>query len=100
VQRFEPLLLVLRDPARGDLVNRDGVQVVQLLAPAADSGHEVGGLEDREVLRDRLARHFQVRAEVRERLPVTRAQRVEQAPPRRTGQGTEDGVHRSRTIGK
>ena len=81
-------------------MNRDGVQVVQLFAPPADGRHEVGGLQDCEVLRDRLARHLQMRAEVGERLPVARPQRVEQPPPRGTGQGTEDGVHRSRTIGK
>ena len=58
-------------------MNRDGVQVVQLLSPPADRRHEIGGLQDREVLRDRLAGHLEMRAEVGERLPVARPQRVE-----------------------
>ena len=64
MQRAEPPSLEFPDPALVDLVERHWIQVVELLAALADGRHEVGRLEDVEVLAHRLTRHPQPRAEI------------------------------------
>ena len=61
------------DPALLDLVNRDRVEVMELLAPPPDRRHQVRGLQGREVLRDRLAGHVAVPTKVPEGLAVLRS---------------------------
>src|SRR6185437_11058354 len=74
----KPWLVEFRHPALGDRVDRDDVDEVQLLAALPLRRDEVRVLEDREVLRDGLARHVQSFAKCRERLAVLPAQAVEQ----------------------
>ena len=58
-------------------MERDGIEIVQLLAPAANRRDEVGGFELGEVLGHGLAGHVQVIAKLGERLPVAVVERVE-----------------------
>src|SRR5262252_8324631 len=54
----------LPHPPIVDLVNRDGIEVVVLLAPSPGDAHQVGVLQHGEMLRDRLARHVCLLAEL------------------------------------
>src|SRR6185437_6838350 len=81
--------LVFAYPAIGDLVDRDGVEIVPLLAPVSLRRDEVGCLEDREMLRHRLPRHVGPLAKLAQGLSVAGTEPVEQAPPRRIGEGLE-----------
>ncbi len=92
-QRIQGLLFVLLNPALVYFVDRDGVKIVQLLAPPADSRDKIGVLQAREVLRDRLARHREVRTQFPQRLAPTGSQAIEQAPSRGISEGLEDRVH-------
>jgi hypothetical protein len=92
-QRGDALLVVVVDPAFGDLVDGRGVEVVTLLPAPADGGHEVGVLQDGQVLADRLAGHVQTGAQLTQTLPVTAVQGVEQPSPAGVGQRPEHLVH-------
>ena len=83
----------LADPALGNLVNRDRVEVMQFFAPAPHDGDEVGRLQQTQVLADGLARHREVLAQLAERLSVSRMQLVQQLPAGGIGQGPEHIVH-------
>ena len=76
-----------------NLVQRNRVQVVQLESSAPHAGDEIGGLEHREVLAHRLARHFEVLAQLAERLAVVLPQPVQQQPTARVRKRLEDHVH-------
>ena len=91
-QRAQSRPLELVDPPFLDLVQRHGVEVVELLPTAAGDGHEVGRLEQVEVLRDRLARHVDAGTELGEGLAALRVQPVEQLAAGRVGQRLEDHV--------
>jgi len=93
-ERVDPLLLVAVDPALGDVVDRSGVQVVQLLAPPPHRGHEVGRLEQGKVLAHGLTGHVHVRAQLAQRLAIAGVQAVEQPPAARVRQRPEYPVHR------
>src|SRR5947208_2868905 len=58
-QCTKPRALIFADPALGDFVDRDGIQIVELLAPAPHRGHQIGVFQYCQVLRYRLARHIQ-----------------------------------------
>src|SRR3954453_16440967 len=91
-ERAQAWTLELADPALGDLVDRHRIDEVQLLPPLALHRDEVRLLQDREMLRYRLARHGQPLAQLAQRLAVPRVQPVQQPSPARVRQGTEDGV--------
>ena len=91
-QRSEPAALELVNPAILNLIERDWIQVVQLLPAAPDDGDEIGVREQLQVLRHGLARHVHVLAQRGQRLAVIPMQLVEQTPARRIGQGFEDFV--------
>lgn len=60
-QHVQVLLFIFLNPPLVYLVDRDGIKIVQLLAPPADGRNEVGVFQAPEVLRDRLPRHHEVR---------------------------------------
>src|SRR5262249_2608645 len=91
-QRLHARTVVVADPSLGELADRRCVQVVELLATAADGRDEVGCLEDVEVVAHGLPRHVELAAELTQRLPVVRVERVQQAPPARIGERFEDLV--------
>ncbi len=72
---------------------------MQLFATAPDGGDEVRPLQNDEMLGDRLARHVEELAQPAERLAVFAAQLIEQLPAARIGEGLENVVHDSGTIG-
>ncbi|MDA0168199.1 hypothetical protein OJ998_03805 [Solirubrobacter taibaiensis] len=87
-----------------DLVQRGGVEVVELVSAVPARLDQAGLLEHVEVLRDRLARHAQPfrgepAAQLEERLTAAVAQLVEDGAPGRRGEGVED-VRDGDTIGK
>jgi hypothetical protein len=84
-----PRAVVPGDPAVGDGVDRLRVDVVQLLPAPPHGGDEVRGLEQREVLADRLPGHIQVGAQLTQRLPVAGVEPVEQVTPAGVGERLE-----------
>ena len=88
-----PRLRVFAHPSVVDEPDRDGIQEVQLLAPASLRHDEAGLLEDPQVLHDAEARHRQTLLQRAQRLPVFLKQLVEQPPARRVGEGLEHRVH-------
>jgi hypothetical protein len=76
-----------------DEPDRDGVQEMQLLAPAPPGYDEAGLLEHAQVLHHTEARHRQAPLECAQRLPVLLEQLVEQASSCRVGEGPEHIVH-------
>ena len=76
-----------------DEPDRDGVQEVELLAPAPRGHDEPGLLEHPQVLHHAEARHRQPPLERAQRLPVLAEELVEQAPPGRVGERPEHLVH-------
>jgi hypothetical protein len=91
-ERVESGTFELVDPPFLHRVQRNGVEVVQLLAAAPDGAHQVRRDEQVQVLRRRLAGHRQRTAQLAQRLPVPLVQPVEQEAPGGVGQGLEHGV--------
>src|SRR6266542_6794675 len=92
-EREQARAFVFADPAVGDLVDGDGIEVVQLLAPAPECRHEIRFLQDSEMLSDRLAGHVAAFAKLGQCLPVAGTQAVQQLPPDRIGKRPENRVH-------
>ena len=86
-------LSVLAHPAVVDEPDRDGVQVVELLAATPLGGHQARFLELLQVLHHAEARHREPLRQCAQRLPVLAEELVEKAPPRRIGEGSEHRVH-------
>ena len=82
-----------------DRFERRGVDVVELVPALAAGLDQTRGLENVEVLRDRLPRRAkpvldrQARADLKQRLPVPVGQLVEDRAARGVGQGLEDVTH-------
>jgi hypothetical protein len=70
------MAFVLANPALEDLVNRHRIEVMQLFAPLPDGRDQVCRFQQAQVLRDRLPRHFQMPAQLRQRLPAALAQLI------------------------
>lgn len=77
----------------GQLGDRSGVEVVQLLAALPLHGHQARGLEYLKMLGHGLTRHGQVRAELFQGLPVAVAEPRQKRSPVRVGQCLEDRFH-------
>src|SRR6185369_8670394 len=83
------------DPAFADLMDRNRIEIVQLLAAMPERGDEVGRFENPKVLCHRLPRHGEAVAEFVQRLSVFDVKPVEQRAPRRIGKRFEDFIHGS-----
>ena len=94
MQRVEARLLVFLDPTLVDLVDRDGIEEVQLFASAPLDRDEVRSLEELQMLGDGLSRHVQTTAQSAERLAILGVQPIEQFPTARVGQGFKNVVDR------
>jgi hypothetical protein len=92
-QRVDALRVVVVDPAFGDFADRRCVQVMELFPASPDRGHEVGGLQDRQVLADGLPGHVQAGAQFAQGLPVAAVQAVEQPPAAWVRQRPEYLIH-------
>src|SRR4029077_20979340 len=89
----DPGLRVFADPALVDEPDRDGVQEVELLPAAPARDHEIGLLQQPEVLHDAEARHGQALLERTQRLPVLLEELVEQSSPGRVAERLEHLIH-------
>ena len=98
-QGLQAMALVLADPALVDVVEGDGVEVVQLFAAVPDDGDEVGVLEQVEMLGHGLAGHVEVRAEAGQRLPAALVEQVEQLATAGIGERFENFIHDVGNIG-
>src|SRR6266702_2786437 len=92
-QRLKAMAFVFANPALGDLVDRNWIEVIQLLAPAPDDGDQIGRFQQQEMLGDGLPRHVEVRAQFAERLPVALMQLVQQLSPALVRQRFEYCIH-------
>src|SRR3984893_18226009 len=102
VQQAEPLTFELPHPPLVDLVQRHGIDEMQLLPTTLDRAHQIGPLQDPEVLRRGLPGHVQVFAKLAERLPVLLTQKVKQPSACRVAQRLQNmvSVHRSHSHAK
>lgn len=91
-EQVEAGVLVLADPAFGDVVDGDGVEVVDLLAAPPERDDEIGVFEDAEVFGGSLAGHVEVGGEAAEGLAVIGVEPVEERAAGGVGEGFEDGV--------
>lgn len=92
-QHTQSAPFVFVDPAIGDVLDRQRVQIVQLLAAAPNGDHKSRRFEQLEVLGYRLPRHVEVFAKLSERLTVVRSQLIEQLPATGIGQSLEHLIH-------
>jgi hypothetical protein len=91
-QRSKTWRFELVDPTFLDVMERDGIQVVQLLPTPTGCADQIGGLENGEVLGRRLTGHVEVLAELAQRLPVALVETVEQVPSGSIGERLEQVV--------
>src|SRR6516225_1925597 len=91
-ERAQAWSLESADPTLSDRVDRYRVDEMKLLPPLAPRRHEVGVLEDREMLRNGLASHLEFLAELAQRLPVLLAQPIQQVSATGIREGSEHGV--------
>ena len=70
MQRTQALAFVFSNPTLVNLVNRHGIEVVQLLAPTPNGGDEIRLFQQRQVLGDRLAGHVEVFAQFTQGLSI------------------------------
>jgi hypothetical protein len=97
VQQAEPLMFEFPHPPFVDLVERHGVDEMQLFPTTPNRAHQIGRLQYPEVLRGGLPGHVQVFAKLAERLPVLLTKKVKQLSACRVAQRFENlvSVHRS-----
>src|SRR5207248_1459666 len=81
------------DPAFADLMDRNRIEVMQLLAAMPERGDEVRRFENPKVFGDRLPRHGEAVAKFVQRLSVVGVKPVQQRAPRRIGKRFEDLIH-------
>lgn len=84
-QRVKLLPLKLVDPPLADLVDGDGIQVVELFAASPHGDDQVGRLQNPQMLHHRLPAHREPLAQLAERLPVVLKQTVQQLAARGIG---------------
>lgn len=80
-QAAQTRALELVDPSFLDLVQGHRVEVVELVPAAPDGADQVCGLENIQVLGERLASHVHVLAELAQRLSAALVKPVQQVPP-------------------
>jgi hypothetical protein len=95
---LEARALKFADPALVNLMERDGIEVMQFLATMPDSGDEVGLFKDHEVLGDGLAGHVEVFAEIAESAAIVPVEDIEQLSPTGVGERFEHRVVHGRRI--
>ncbi len=83
-------MVVLIDPSFSNLIDRYRVEIVEPFSTSPDGSDEIGRFKNREVLADRLTCHVQASGELKETLPVTIVQAVEQVTSTLIGQSLED----------
>jgi|ERR1051325_12052872 len=93
IERLQAAPLELAHPAVVDLVDRNWIEEVQLLAAAPRDGHEVRGLELVQVLCHGLARHVELAAELGQRESAASEQPIEELASSRIGERPEDEIH-------
>src|SRR5580704_5541183 len=84
--------LEFADPAFGDLVDRHGIDEVQLFSALPFPGPEIGRRENRQMLRDRLAGHAQPLAQLAQRLAIPAVQPIQQLPTICIGQSAKHSI--------
>lgn len=94
-QCLQPDILELADPAADDLGEWNRIQIMELLATTTTDSDEIGGLQYREMLRNRLARHCEIGTQRAQRLAVAGEESVEEHAPAFVSQCTENVSHRS-----
>ena len=99
MQQAEPLAFEFPHPPLVDLVKRHGVDEMQLFPATLDRAHQIGLLQDFEVLGGRLPGHVEVFAKLAQRLTVLFTKKVKQLSACRVAQRFENlvGLHRYRS---
>ena len=98
-ERLQAVALVFADPAFRNLVDRHGIEIVQLLAPAPDGSDQICRLQQRQVLAHGLARHVEAGGKLAQGLAVAGMEPVQQQPAALIRQRLEHLVHSAGIIG-
>ncbi len=91
-KRAHPRHVVAVDPLAGDVADRRGVEIVQLLPAPPYGGDQIRGFQDRQVLADGLPGQTLPGAQLAQGLPGAVVEAVQQAPSARVSQRPEDLV--------
>jgi len=91
-QNIQLLAFILPDPPFENLMNRNGIQEVKLLPTTAGRDDQAGVLQSPQVLRHSLTCHCESGTQPAQRLPVKRAERVQQLSACRAGERLKDSV--------
>src|ERR1700756_1419396 len=91
-QGLQSRALEFADPAFGDVLDRHGIDEVQLFTAVPLPGYEIGFLKNRQMLRDRLAGHVEPLAQLAERLAIPALQSIQQLPAARVGQSAKYSI--------
>src|SRR5437868_10461323 len=92
VERVQAPTFIFSDPAFVDLVDRYGIQVVQLFTATPHRDDQIGLFEQSKMFAYSLTRHVQLVAQFAQSLTVFGMQQIQQLPPRRIRQVSEDPV--------
>src|SRR5947207_544835 len=87
---------ILVHPTLGNLLQRNGVDVMKFLTAAPKVDDQICLVEQAEMFAYRLATHVEVLAKLVQGLAIFLMQSVEQKASARIGQGFEDSVHSGR----
>jgi hypothetical protein len=93
-QRLKAMTFVFANPPLVDLVQRHWIQIVQLLAPAPNDGHQLRFLKQKQMLRHCLARHVQMLTQLRQGLAVVLEQLIQKLSAACIRQRFEHCIHR------
>ena len=85
---------VFVDPTLGNLLERRGVEIVQLFPAPPKRNNQVGSDQETEMFGNALARHTEMPAELIQSLAIVEMKLVEERASVWIGQGFKDVVHR------
>ncbi len=92
MQGFEVRFLELGDPSLVDRLKGNGIEEVQLLSSVSHGSDEIRRFEERQVLRDTLARHVEMLAQLVQCLAVVFVQHVQESSSTWVGERLEEDV--------
>lgn len=94
-QRAQTMAFEFSNPALGDFIDRNGVEVMELFAPAPDGRDQICLFEYCEVFRYSLTRHIEFLTQFTQRLSAPCVKPIQQLPPARICERFEHRIHRS-----
>lgn len=92
IHRLNPLMGELTDPPLVDLLNRLGIEVVQLFSPPPRRNHQPRFFKLRQVPGNPLTTHGKPFAQLIESLPIMIKQAIQKLAPRGISEGLKNKI--------